>query len=225
VEGLARSVLAACGLAEEARIAAAFSDRIVTSGADPERLARRLGELDLGRHRFAVSFGLCGGLGPGLVAGTMIIPDTVFAGRERFTADLRLSDALRAALPGAIGGILAGVDRALVDPAEKARCASEMGASAADMESHVLARAAVAAGIPFVVLRAVSDAADRVLPPLALSAIDSEGNLSPARILSSLWRRPSQIALLPALARDSRRAFASLKAAAPVAADLFSAAA
>lgn len=217
-----RPVLAVCGLAAEARIAERFAGRVVVSGADPERLARKLAAEGLSRYRLAVSFGLCGGLAPGLAAGALIIADAVVAaGGTRFPADPVLSPALRAALPGAIGGDLAGVDLALTTPAEKARCAAETSASAADMESHVLARAAADAGVPLIVLRAVSDAARQGLPPLALTALDAEGNLSPARILSSLLRHPTQIARLPALARDSRRAFAGLEAAAPIAAGLF----
>ena len=220
--GADRPVLAVCGLAAEARIAARFADQVVVSGADAEQLARKLALLELRRHRLAISFGLCGGLAPGLGAGSLIIAEAVAAAAgARFPADPVRSAALRAALPGAISGDLAGVDRALTTPAEKARCAAETGASAADMESHVLAKAAAAAGVPLIVLRAVSDAADQGLPPLALAALDKEGRLSTLRIVSSLLRHPAQIVRLPALARDSRRAFASLEAAATVAADLF----
>ena len=220
VKDRAVPVLAVCGLEAEARIAATLASDIVVSGADPGRLARGLAGLDLGRFRFAVSFGLCGGLSPALAAGAVVVADTVVSETERFAADAGLCAALRAALPGAVGGAIAGVDRALTDPGTKANHFAATGAVAADMESHVLARVSAAAGLPFVALRAVSDAADRSLPPLALKAVDAYGRLAPIGILASLFRHPSQIVALPGLARDSRRAFSRLGEAAMLVAPL-----
>ncbi|PPD15569.1 MAG: phosphorylase [Methylobacterium sp.] len=219
------SVLAICGMASEARLAARFAGRVIVSAADPARLARILAGEPLENYRLAVSFGLCGGLSPDLAAGRLVIADAVVTETAHFAADPAFSQALRRANPDASGGLIAGVDQALTDPAGKAACHAGTGAIAADMESHVMAEACAKAGLPFIILRAVSDDSERALPPLAMSALDSTGRLSIGAVIASLVRQPSQIALLPGLARDSRRAFTRLEAAAASAATLFAGAA
>lgn len=218
-------MLAICGMASEARLAAHFAGRVIVSAADPARLARILAGAPLENYRVAISFGLCGGLSPGLAAGRLVIADAVVTKTARYAADPVLSQALRRANPDAWGGLIAGVDQALTDPAGKAACHAGTGAIAADMESHGMAAACAEAGLPFVILRAVSDDAGRALPPLAMSALDSMGRLSIGAVMASLVRQPSQIALLPGLARDSRRAFVALEKAAASAAALFAEAA
>lgn len=212
-------------MVSEARLAARFAGRVIVSGADPARLARALAGEPLETYRVAVSFGLCGGLSPGLAAGSLMIADAVVTKTARYAADPGLSQALRGAIPGVVGGLIAGVDQALTNPAAKAACHAETGAIAADMESHVMAEACAKVQLPFIILRAVSDDAQRALPPLAMSALDSAGRLSIGAVIASLVRQPSQIALLPGLARDSRRAFNRLEAAAASAATLFAGAA
>ena len=66
--------------------------------------------------------------------------------------------------------------------------------------------------IPFAILRAVADPAERDLPPLVLKAVDSDGGidaLSRHRRASSALRASSRG--LRAAARDSRAAFEALK--------------
>jgi len=59
----------------------------------------------------------------------------------------------------------------------KAKLYAATRASAADMESHVAARAARSRGLPFAALRVVSDAADRTLPPAACVALNPSGGI------------------------------------------------
>jgi adenosylhomocysteine nucleosidase len=61
-------------------------------------------------------------------------------------------------------------------------------------------------GIPFAVLRAVCDPADRNLPPAALVALSAKGRIALARVAISILFRPQQIPGLIALARDASRA-------------------
>jgi len=94
--------------------------------------------------------------------------------------------------------------------AEKARMREITGADAIDLESGPVAIAAVASGLPFAVLRAICDPAERDLPPAALVALDQQGIIGLRRILASLSRRPDQLPALIALARDAARARAAL---------------
>jgi hopanoid-associated phosphorylase len=216
-------LLAVCGLDAEARIAAMLPAETVISGADPLQLANQLAALDMERFSLVISFGLCGGLDPALQAGDLLIADAVIAGPDLFETDKHWSNLMRAAVPRAFGGTIAGTDVALADVAAKRQCRDQTGAVAVDMESQVAARACLASGIPFVVMRAISDGADQSLPPLARVALDSQGRLSPGAILRSLIARPSQIMRLPGLARDTGKALTRLREASRLVASALSA--
>jgi hypothetical protein len=115
-------------------------------------------------------------------------------------------------------GALAGSARLLASPAAKAVLHATSGAHALDMESHLVAAAAAAAGVPFLVVRAIADPVGRALPPLAQSALGPEGEMRPAAVLAGLLRRPQDLAALLRLGRDSARGFASLRRVAALAA-------
>jgi adenosylhomocysteine nucleosidase len=80
------------------------------------------------------------------------------------------------------------------------------GAHAIDLESGSVARVAQANGLPFVAVRAISDPAERGLPPAALVALDRQGGVDLVRVLGSLLRQPSQLPALLRLAADAARA-------------------
>jgi adenosylhomocysteine nucleosidase len=90
------------------------------------------------------------------------------------------------------------------------------GALALDMESHVVAREARVAGLPFLVLRAVADPAGRDLPPAARVGLDCDGRPQLRRVMGSLLAGPRQLPALIAVARDAARALTALRRAAPV---------
>jgi adenosylhomocysteine nucleosidase len=61
-------------------------------------------------------------------------------------------------------------------------------------------------GLPFAVVRAICDPAERDLPAAALIALDQKGAIGLLRVLGSLLRQPSQLPSLLGLARDTARA-------------------
>jgi adenosylhomocysteine nucleosidase len=65
--------------------------------------------------------------------------------------------------------------------------------------------------LPFAVLRAVADPAERDLPPAALLALDGGGRISFLRVLGSVIRNPGQVPGLLALAGDAAAARRALK--------------
>jgi adenosylhomocysteine nucleosidase len=91
-------------------------------------------------------------------------------------------------------------------------------AQAIDLESGSVARIAAKHDLPFAVVRAICDPAERDLPAAALLALDQHGAIGFLAVLQSVMRQPSQIPALVALARDAARARRSLRrlAAAPV---------
>ena len=117
---------------------------------------------------------------------------------------------LTARLSGAHVGPVVGSNTILEDADSKAALYGRSGALAVDMESHVAARFAFARGLPFAVLRVISDSAAHVLPPAALVAMKPDGGIAIGRVLRSLLRHPLQVPALIRTARGSNKAFAQL---------------
>jgi adenosylhomocysteine nucleosidase len=190
------------GMAAEARIAARFGFPVVAGGGTPEGAevaARRLVAQGVDA---LVSFGLAGGLDPALRPGAVLIPTTVLCDGFPFGADAGLA----ARFGGLTGHCLLGGTVIAADVATKHRLRAETRADAVDLESGRVAGVAVACGLPFVVVRAICDPAERDLPPAALLALDEAGGIGLMRVLWSLLRRPSQLPALLVLASDAARA-------------------
>ena len=139
--------------------------------------------------------------------------------------DRTARDSLRRALGGRVeGGLLAGVDAPLMRPERKLALFARTRALGADMESHAVARAARAAGIPFVVLRVVGDPSNRTIPGCALAGIAEDGRVDGRAMARALLLRPWECFDLLPLALDAGRAMRRLRRvgrrAAPLLADL-----
>jgi adenosylhomocysteine nucleosidase len=196
------------GLAAEARIARRLGWPVAigggtTSGA--EAAARLL--LDA-KVTALVSFGLAGGLDPALRPGALLVPQQVLANGERYTTDTSLSRLLGGPTPH----VVLGADAVMTDAADKRRAREETGAAAVDLESGAIARVATAHAIPFAVLRAICDPAERALPSAALAALDARGAIRAWRVLAAIAARPGQLPALFALAADAAAAKRSLVA-------------
>ena len=198
------NVLCVSGLAAEAKIArrAGFAAVI---GEPGEAVARA---------NILVSFGIAGGLLPELKPGSLVVSTEVVSeggcwrGGEGWRG--RIAEFAREA--GAVKGPVLGTRAVLATRADKGRARAQTGAIAVDLESAAVAAAANAAGIPFLVLRAVADSAGRELPPAALIALRADGTPDLARVLASVLCRPWQVPSLLGLARDARTALAALEA-------------
>jgi adenosylhomocysteine nucleosidase len=119
-----------------------------------------------------------------------------------------------AALSDRIGGqtphLLFGGDAVISTTRGKQELKDATGAAAVDLESGVVATLAAARGLPFAVLRAVCDPAERSLPAAALVALDAEGRIRPWPLVQSLLRDPRQVIGLLRLAADAAAARRSL---------------
>jgi adenosylhomocysteine nucleosidase len=189
---------------------------IVVGLAAEAHLARRLGEVAIGGGGPAgaaaaaerlvergatalLSFGLAGGLDPNLHPGDVIVPVAVLdAGRRYFT-----DEDLCRALGGTTVSLLLAGDAVVADAREKRLLSARTGASAIDLESGAVARVAERHRLPFAVLRAVCDPAQRSLPPAALAALNGRGAIRPLGVLGSIVTRPWQIPALLRLALDA----------------------
>jgi hypothetical protein len=134
----------------------------------------------------------------------------VVHGGVRYAADPAWAARMRVGM-GALDLVtIAGVDRPLTGTTEKRALHAATGAAAADMESHIVARLAGEHGLPFAVLRAVADPAERTVPPAALLGMRPDGSVKIGAVLGSLAKSPGQLPALLRVAADTRRALAAL---------------
>jgi adenosylhomocysteine nucleosidase len=206
LEALASRLGIVVGMTAEARLLESIGCAIAVGGGTPvgaRRMAKRL--VDDGVTAL-ISVGLAGGLDPALAAGTLLVPRAVLSDGRLLACD----EALRAPLAGDSIPCLFAAETVVASAAEKLRLWRTTGAGVVDLESGEVAQVAIAAGIPFAVLRAVCDPASRNLPVAAVMALDPQGRISALRMAGILARDPWQIPGLIALGRDAARARRSL---------------
>jgi adenosylhomocysteine nucleosidase len=196
------------GLAAEARLARGLAGETEPGGGTANGATAAASRLVARGATALLSFGLAGGLQPGLPAGTVLVPLTVVDGNGKiWQADQRLAQRF-----GEPSGSMLASDSILTTIADKRTAWERSGALGVDIESGAVARIAAIHGLPFAVLRAVCDPAERNLPPAALTALDPHGRIQPSALLRSLARHPDQIPALIALGREASRARTALLA-------------
>jgi hopanoid-associated phosphorylase len=162
-----------------------------------------------------ISFGMAGGLAPGLPAGTVLIAHGIVTATGTLQTDPTWTAALHATLQAAQlvtqAGTIAGVDAPVSKAEEKAALHQASGALAVDMESHIGARLARHAGIPFAACRVITDPAQCSVPSAALAGFGDDGGVALAPLLGELLRRPGQLPALLRLGSDAARARAALR--------------
>ena len=226
------------GLREEARIVAdalgAAEGRGI-DGAEPRcegpgpEAARSAAETLLRDGAQALlSFGLAGGCDPALPPGTAVIATGVrdLAAHETLWTNREWRRRLQGILLGAVlveEAAIGSTDRAVSGAGAKETLFWSDGVACIDMESGAVARAAVAAGVPFMALRIVVDPADLDLPAAALAALQPDGTVSPAAAAAAALRRPADVPALLRLGSAHRRAIRALRRASAAAAPLFGA--
>ncbi|MCC7236747.1 MAG: hypothetical protein IT163_15650 [Bryobacterales bacterium] len=143
------------------------------------RLALRAAEEALAHARpsLIVSTGYCGALAP----------------------HLRIGDIVVCRQAGGEPGEILGVDHVVTTAGDKRKAFARTRAAAVDMESHALAQLAAGHGIPFRIIRAVSDEAGEDLGLDLNLARDGEGRIRAATVIRLALLHP--FSGLPALKR------------------------
>lgn len=155
---------------------------VVRIGPGRENAARAIREAIESRAPLVVVFGLAGGLRASETApriGRVVDKD----GR---TWDVPVVP------PGSEKPVtLLGVDEAVLTTSKKARFGEAYAATLVDMETHVIAEHACASGLPWSVVRGVSDGPDVELPASILEWVDDSGRVRVARALLQSLLDPS----------------------------------
>lgn len=211
------------GLAAEAKLIKAAHARatraappLACAGANAQRAQALAARLIAEGAEAVLSFGLCGGLDAALRPGALLLPEWIaraVGGPLATAAPLRtrLVERLHAGGLEINGGTLFGSDQPVATAAEKRTLFERTGARAVDMESHGVAAAAAAAGIPVLVVRVVADPAERTLPRAVLHAVGPDGRLRLMATLAAMYVRPWEGPALVRLAYEARLAFDTLE--------------
>lgn len=221
-------IVVVVGMEDERAIAAGDGVEVVVGSANARVLRERLASVDPSSIAAVYSFGVAGGLNPGLKPGDLLLSTRVVAQAvdmqhsavgDSWAADRNLLAALQArALRSDMGAIrevvFLGSDfEARDNPhASNENLRDISGADIIDNESHIAAEFAHTHRLPFVAVRAVSDSVSRTLPPAALLALDADGSPDIGAIAKSLLLHPQQIPALIRTAREYYRALRALKA-------------
>ena len=144
--------------------------------------------------------GFCGALRPGLAVGDVVVAAEVVDEAGGFFACTDVGQGRTRLLTA---------DRLIGDPAEKQALGWRHVADAVDMESAAVAAVCRARGVPFLAVRAVSDALDTPLSPRLVKLL-SGGRVSPLRAAWAVARQPAIVREFRRLARDTRFAAKAL---------------
>src|SRR6202171_4738774 len=207
---LMQTVIVVVGLAFEARIVAATGAHVICSG-DGHNLAASLARAISKDCRGLISFGVAGGLLPGLSAGTCVVGSEIQFGALRFITDPNWSPSLLHAIPAALYGKIVGVSAPIAYPFAKRVLFADSGAVAVDMESHIAASAAAASNLPFAAIRVITDPAERTLPKIALAAVRPNGAVNIAAMIGSAMDHPGELRALLQTTLDAFAAHATLR--------------
>jgi adenosylhomocysteine nucleosidase len=161
-----------------------------------------------------MTFGMAGGLDPGLKAGSIVLPGELIApSGARFSTCRTWRERIAAAVSSSRAvseGNLLTAALAIESVAAKAAAYKSSGAVAVDMESAAVAEVAAAARLPFIAVRVIVDTAADVLPR-AVVAASRAGRVQMGRLIAGLLLAPGQIKPLIRLAQRYRTAMRSLR--------------
>lgn len=149
--------------------------------------------IDRYRPSRLIVVGVAGALSRGVAAGRLVVAEAVRDGEG--AAGAPDGDWTRRAVErlDALPGVVLSVPRVLGRAVDKARAVHEAGirgTAVVDLESAAFGRVATAAGIPWTVLRVVSDTADEDIPINLAACSDEGGRVVRARVAARLLARP-----------------------------------
>jgi adenosylhomocysteine nucleosidase len=171
---------------------------IAATGDGPENAARGAAALCDAFHPAAlVGVGVAGGLTRSLAALDLLAAARIRQGSD----DAPPPDAAlvaRAVATGARRGTLITVSAPVVSAGARRDLAATLGGepSGVDMESAEWARAAASRGVPYLVVRAISDVAEESLPDFLVDSLGADGGIRRSAVARRALLRPASWGVL-----------------------------
>jgi adenosylhomocysteine nucleosidase len=174
-------------------------DAVVAVGGIGEKRARHAAELVIehAQPKLLVSAGMAGAISPQLKIGNV--------GRIREVIHVATSDRY----PTHGGEWLLATSQNISDVAEKQSLLTKYGAHIVDMEAAAVAQVARERGLEFAAVKAISDDASFVMPPLA-QFVDENGRFDTRQFLMYVALHPKWWATLGKMRKNSKIASANL---------------
>ncbi len=175
--------------------------------------------------RTLISFGCAAGLRVDLRGGSLLLPSQVIASDgENLVCDQPKLTSVRQRFNQCQTEVcdapLAETHAVLASRSDKAALAAATGAASADMESAAVLRNAALQDVPAIVIRAVLDSAEQVLPGGLIDCCDAFAQPHKLKLAGWLAREPARLRDVYALGRAQRLARQRLLTAAAVLRDL-----
>jgi len=205
------------GLQSEAKLAAGTARMVISGGGRPDATQRKIVALIAQGVSGLVSFGIAGGLDPRLACGDLVISATVVdVDGRRYVGDPGWLQKALSIQPQALAGHVYASDVIVETTSQKHHLFSTSDVLCADMESHHVARAAERHGLPFIVIRAISDRATEVLPAAFADGVDEDGGTRVTPILQALLTGRLTLPKVIQAGRSASRALQALRRAQPI---------
>ena len=183
-------------------------------GADAARHAAR--QLLLAGAKALISWGTAGSLSSQIRPGDLLLAEQVMTVKKHFPTDIKCRESIihcanEAGLPFHTQGIFTSGD-AVTTAHAKEILGIKTGCGAVDMESAAIAEVAFEAGVPFVTLRSIVDAADQAIPSSAINSVDHFGKVNIPKLITNLACSPGEIPELLRLGKHFKLASRQLTA-------------
>lgn len=211
-----RPVLLVVGMSSEAKIARGPGVEVVVSAGNGALLRERLKAYSRENVRAVLSFGVAGALEPTSRTGDLFLSGQVVTPGAAWNTDPALEKAITAAARAA--GVKVRHETDLGEDGvggtsskDRWKLHVRSGADLVDNESHIAAAFAAHEGLPFGVVRTISDEFTWELPPAALIPLRPDGSPDGAAILKSVAEHPGQIGMLIKLAVGENKALGTLR--------------
>lgn len=181
---------------------------VIVTGMGTERArTTTAAALDRGGHERVVVIGIAGGVGPTVAVGDLVVPEVVLDGA---TGDEVVPHHLGGRGPR---GTLHTSDAFVQDPAALAALEAR-GVVALDMETAAIGRLCHDRGVPWTVLRGISDHVEHLpVDPAVLTITGPDGTPKPAAVARYLLTHPHRAPGIFRLARGARAAIQASTAA------------
>jgi adenosylhomocysteine nucleosidase len=201
------------GLTDEAAILANTPGvKVLCGSADRDNLAKRLAP----KTTALVSFGVCGALSPKLKVADLVFGTFVTDGsatRHKADQDWFETMAGRLTFPHHGAPVYSTGAEGADTPEERRRLFSESRVWTIDDESFAVAQVATTLGLPFAIVRSVSDDCHDTVPSATKNATNPDGTSNIDAVLDALRKDPSQVFNLVQISFNFEQALGTLRGA------------
>jgi len=185
--------------------------KVLCGSADRDNLAKRLAP----KTTALVSFGVCGALSPRLKVADLVFGTFVTDGGIRHKADQNwfYTMAGRLTFPHHGAPVYSTGEIGADTPEERHRLFSSSKAWTIDDESFAVAHVAATLGLPFAIVRSVSDDYLEAVPAATKNATNPDGSANIDSVLRSLQQDPHQMLDLVKVSINFEQALGTLRGA------------